>query len=160
MHSKGFAHRDIKPENILLSKEYILKIADFGFSCPLKGRDKTGILHTKLGTPGYMAPEVTKKNYVGTQVDIFSAGVILFIMYAGNPPFEKADPSDPYYQLIITKNFSIFWKAHSRKRTLNFFSDSFKDLFEKMVAYDPEERLNIEEIAQHPWVKLPISTKQ
>lgn len=56
MHSKGYAHRDIKPENILLSKDFVLKIADFGFSCNLKGKDNTGILHTKLGTPGYMAP--------------------------------------------------------------------------------------------------------
>ena len=87
MHAKGFAHRDIKPENLLLGKDYILKLADFGFSCPLKGKDKSGILHTKLGTQGYMAPEVYKKNYVGTKADIFSAGVILFIMYAGNPPF-------------------------------------------------------------------------
>jgi len=50
LHQKGYAHRDIKPENILLSQLYILKIADFGFSCQIKGKDNSGILHTKLGT--------------------------------------------------------------------------------------------------------------
>ena len=132
---KGFAHRDIKPENILLTKDFVLKIADFGFSTLLKGKNKSGILHTKLGTPGYMAPEIPKKNYIGTQVDVFSAGVILFIMYAGHPPFEKSDSADPYYQLIVSKNYSLFWKAHSRKRPANFFTDSFRDLFIRMVAY-------------------------
>ena len=56
MHEKGYAHRDIKPENILLSREFVLKLADFGFSCLLKGKDNSGVLHTKLGTEGYMAP--------------------------------------------------------------------------------------------------------
>ena len=56
MHGKGYAHRDIKPENILLSHQFVLKLADFGFSCVLKGKDGTGVLHTKLGTEGYMAP--------------------------------------------------------------------------------------------------------
>lgn len=56
MHCKGYAHRDIKPENILLSRDFTLKLADFGFTCPLRGKDGTGILHTKLGTEGYMAP--------------------------------------------------------------------------------------------------------
>ena len=137
MHTKGFAHQDIKPENILLANDYVLKLADFGFSCLLKGKDNTGILHTKLGTPGYMAPEIVNKNYIGTQVDIFSAGVILFIMYAGNPPFERSDQTDPYYQLLINKNYSIFWKAHSRKCSHNFFTEEFKDLFIKMVAFIP-----------------------
>lgn len=65
MHSKGFAHRDIKPENILLSQDFVLKLADFGFSCLLTGKDNSGILHTKLGTEGYMAPEIPQKKYKG-----------------------------------------------------------------------------------------------
>ena len=137
MHTRGFAHRDIKPENILLTSDFILKLADFGFSCLLKGKDSTGILHTKLGTPGYMAPEIPNKSYIGTQVDIFSAGVILFIMYTGNPPFERSDLNDPYFQLLIKKNYSLFWKAHSRQRSVNFFSENFKDLFVRMVAFNP-----------------------
>ena len=80
-------------------------------------------------------------------------GVILFIMFAGNPPFEKAAPNDPYYKLIKEKNYNTFWKAHSRRRPNGFFSDAFKDVFVKMVAFNPAERPKIEEIAVHPWVK-------
>ena len=156
LHQKGFAHRDIKPENILLSQIYILKIADFGFSCDLKGKDNSGVLRTKLGTEGYTAPEIPTKKYQGKSVDIFASGVILFIMYAGNPPFEKATPNDPYYKLTKEKRFDIFWKAHCRKRPAGFFSDAFKDLFGKMVAFDPSERPKIEDIAAHPWVREPI----
>lgn len=100
MHDKGYAHRDIKPQNLLLTTSYILKIADFGFSCLIRGHDGTGVLHTKLGTEGYMAPEIATKHYDGRRTDIFAAGVILFIMYAGNPPFEKAVITDPYYKLL------------------------------------------------------------
>ena len=64
MHAQGFTHRDIKPENILLTSDFVLKLADFGFSSTLEGKDKTGILHTKLGTEGYMAPEIQTRNYI------------------------------------------------------------------------------------------------
>ena len=158
MHSKGYAHRDIKPENILLGRDFVLKLADFGFSCLLKGKDGSGVLHTKLGTEGYMAPEIPTKNYEGSRADVFAAGVILFIMYAGNPPFEKASPNDPYYKLIKDKNFALFWKAHSRRRPAGFFSDEFKDIFSRMCAFEPKERPPIQEIANHPWVKNEVST--
>jgi len=90
-----------------------------------------------------MAPEIANKKYEGKSVDIFASGVILFIMYAGNPPFEKATLNDPYYKLIKEKRFDIFWKAHCRKRPVNFFSESFKDLFSRLVAFEPHERLKI-----------------
>jgi serine/threonine protein kinase len=137
MHDKGYAHRDIKPENLLLTMTFVLKIADFGFSCLIRGHDGTGVLKTKLGTEGYMAPEIALKNYDGRKTDIFAAGVILFIMYAGNPPFEKATITDPYYKLIKEKRFDVFWNAHSRKRLPTFFTDSFKDLVQKMISYVP-----------------------
>ncbi|CAM6000187.1 unnamed protein product [Sphagnum balticum] len=158
MHDTGYAHRDIKPENILLSHTFILKLADFGFSCLIKGKDGSGVLKTKLGTEGYMAPEIPSKKYEGKSVDIFAAGVILFIMYAGNPPFEKASPTDPYYKIIKEKKYEVFWKAHSRKRPNGFFSESFKNLFVRMVAFDPSERPKITEIAVHPWVKEAVCT--
>ena len=61
-------------------------------------------------------------------------------MYAGNPPFEKAMPNDPYYKLIKEKKYDTFWKAHSRKRLVGCFSANFQDLFIKMVAFNPAER--------------------
>ena len=105
-----------------------------------------------------MAPEIPTKKYEGKSVDIFAAGVILFIMYAGNPPFEKAAPNDPYYKILKDKKYDIFWKAHSRKRPVGFFSDAFKDLFTRMVAFNPTERPTIEQIASHPWIKEAACT--
>jgi serine/threonine protein kinase len=158
MHEKGYAHRDIKPENLLLTSDFVLKIADFGFATLLEGKDKSGVLHTKLGTDGYMAPEVQKKNYIGTQADIFSSGVILFIMYTASPPFEKSVPEDPYYRLIKDRNFTTFWNFHSKRRPAGFFTDDFKDLINKMLSYDPQERPTMLEVAEHPWVKGPVLT--
>jgi len=90
-----------------------------------------------LGTEGYMAPEIQTRSYVGTQVDIFSAGVILFIMYSGSPPFERAVPNDTYYKLIKEKNFTSFWASHSKKRPAGFYSDDLRDLINGMLAYIP-----------------------
>lgn len=105
-----------------------------------------------------MAPEIPSKKYEGKSVDIFAAGVILFIMYAGSPPFEKANINDPYYKLIKEKKFDTFWKAHSRKRPLDYFTPQFQDLINRMIAFNPEERYNIVEIADHTWVKGNICT--
>lgn len=80
-------------------------------------------------------------------------------MYAGNPPFEKAAPNDPYYKLIKDKNYATFWKAHSRRRPVNYFNDSFKDIFVRMAAFNPTERPAITEIAAHPWVNNAVCSQ-
>ena len=156
MHSRGIVHRDIKPENILLTNSYVLKLADFGFATALAGKDKSFILHTKLGTEGYMAPEVQTKNYQGVKADIFSCGVILFIMYTASPPFERSIPTDPFYKLLKDKNYAAFWNFHSKRRPAGFFSEEFKDLIQKMLTFDYNERPSMVEISQHPWVKGPV----
>ena len=81
----------MKPENLLLDSQFVLKIADFGFAGPVAGKDGSGLLHTKLGTLNYMAPEIhMKKPYDGKKVDLFAAAIILFIMVAQHPPFTTA----------------------------------------------------------------------
>ena len=91
----------MKPENILLDSDFKLKVADFGFATYLMGKDGTGLLRTVLGTESYMAPEIhLKLPYLGENVDLFASGIILFILYAGSPPFSKAEQKDPYYRLF------------------------------------------------------------
>lgn len=77
-------------------------------------------------------------------MDIFSAGVILFIMYTGTPPFEKTTPTDSYYRLIKDKNFTTFWNAHSKRKPAGFYTEDFKDLVNKMLAYLPNERITMQ----------------
>jgi serine/threonine protein kinase len=112
------------------------------------GKDGSGFLHTVLGTESYMAPEIhAKKPYKGNEVDLFAAAIILFIMYAGTPPFNKADTKDAYYKLLTTGRYDVFWNAHSKhKPNKDFFSPEFKDLIARMLAEDPKNRLTIPEI--------------
>jgi serine/threonine protein kinase len=101
-----------------------------------------------------MAPEINlRKPYSGASVDLFACGIILFIMTTQHPPFTKAIPDDPYYKLICLNKEDIFWKAHARNKPNGeaFFSENFKDLINQMLQYEPEKRLTIEQIANHPW---------
>lgn len=155
IHSKGFSHRDLKPENILLDKFYDVKIVDFGFACPLEGRDGSGVNHSQIGTPGYMAPEIlAKQPYQGQVVDLFALGVILFILYSGHPPFSQADESDNYYKLLATNRSDLFWKAHSnpQRKPEGFYSEEFKDLITCMLQFHPHQRLCVADIIGHPWL--------
>ena len=123
-----------------------LKIADFGFAGPTMGRDGNGYLETYCGTEGFMAPElILKEKYKGTQVDIFASGIILFIMCFGNQPFATAGVKDLYFKCIGKKRFDIFWKAHTKHRPLgDNFSLEYKDLVEKMLTANPEDRITLE----------------
>lgn len=102
-----------------------------------------------------MAPEIHQRQpYNGSTVDLFAAAIILFIMYAQHPPFNKADPNDPFYRLICANRPELFWKAHSRNKPGGeaFFPEEFKNLITQMLQYDPTHRLSIAEVKSHPWV--------
>lgn len=107
-----------------------------------------------------MAPEIhARQPYSGPAVDLFASGIILFIMFSGTPPFTRADPKDPYYRLFCTNKIETFWAAHQKhKKEKDFFPEAFKDLLNKMLAYDPSKRLSMEELRNHPWVKGEIMT--
>ena len=81
-----------------------------------------------------MAPEILlKQPYQGQVTDLFALGIILFILYKGNPPFTLASSDDSFYKLIVMENLDLFWKLHSQRSEPSFFSEEFKDLIISML---------------------------
>lgn len=117
MHEeKKVYHRDLKPENILLGSDLELKIADFGFSKNLTEMGGSSTTKTWLGTRPYMAPELLAgKSYDPAKCDIFAAGHILFILYAGYFAFNEASLKNPLYNFLLQGKPDIFWKYHDKK---------------------------------------------
>ena len=137
-------NRDLKPENILLeqNKDFDqLKIIDFGTSLKYEP-DK--FLDEKLGTPYYIAPEVLNKKY-NEKCDIWSCGVILYIILSGVPPFNGANDQE------IMKNVKIGKFSFSDPCWSNV-SDKAKDLIKKLLTYDIDQRPSAEEALKHPWI--------
>lgn len=98
-HRRGVYHRDLKPENLLLDAYGNLKVSDFGLSALTK--QGVGLLHTTCGTPNYIAPEVlSNRGYDGAAADVWSCGVILYVLLAGYLPFEEADLPSLYRRVF------------------------------------------------------------
>ena len=142
LHQCGIAHRDFKPENILLTNDnQILKIIDFGLSNTYK---KGQLLKTGCGSPCYVPPEMIKEEgYNGALADIWSAGVILYLMLCGNLPFYH-DDNQILYEKILAGKYD----------TPSHLSEDVKDLLSKILEVDPKKRINFEGIKSHPWFNL------
>ncbi|TKY53337.1 Calcium-dependent protein kinase 8 [Spatholobus suberectus] len=144
-HKHGVMHRDLKPENFLFGdkKETApLKAIDFGLSVFFKPGENFNEI---VGSPYYMAPEVLKRNY-GPEVDIWSAGVILYILLCGVPPF-WAETEQGVAQAIIRS--AVDFKREPWPKV----SDNAKDLVKKMLDRDPKSRLTAQEVLDHPWLQ-------
>jgi len=147
-HSLGLAHRDLKPENVLLSKDFTLKLADFGFAYPFRKQEEVRQMRTELGTRGYMAPEFGRGNY-SEKVDFFSSGVILFILLSGFPPFRQTNGDDWWFEKIMSNRWHLFWQAHERKAQ---FSEEAKALLQGMLAAEASDRFDLDQINSSGWV--------
>lgn len=140
-HSRGVSHRDLKPENLLLDENQNLKISDFGLSALPEHLRHDGLLHTQCGTPAYVAPEVLrKKGYDGARADIWSCGVILFVLIAGYLPFQDENMMKMYRKVFKGEYEFPPW-----------FPTECRRLVSKLLVVDPTKRLTIQGIMRQPW---------
>ncbi|KAF2287273.1 hypothetical protein GH714_039510 [Hevea brasiliensis] len=142
-HSRGVSHRDLKPENLLLDENGDLKISDFGLSTLPEHLRNDGLLHTQCGTPAYVAPEVLrKKGYEGSKADIWSCGVILYVLLAGFLPFQDENVMKMYRKVFKAEFECPPW-----------FSIEAKRLISRLLVADPERRITIPAIMRVPWFR-------
>lgn len=144
-HSRGVYHRDLKPENILLDEHWNLKVSDFGLAAVKEQirPDDGGLLHTLCGTPAYVAPEIlAKKGYDGAKVDIWSCGVILYVLAAGFLPFSDTNLMN-LYRKIYQGEF----------RCPRWMSPELRKLLSRLLDTNPASRITIDEIRNDPWFK-------
>ncbi|XP_069773984.1 calcium/calmodulin-dependent protein kinase type II subunit delta isoform X36 [Narcine bancroftii] len=145
-HQMGVVHRDLKPENLLLAskcKGAAVKLADFGLAIEVQGEQQAWFGFA--GTPGYLSPEVLRKEAYGKPVDIWACGVILYILLVGYPPFWDEDQHKLYQQIKAgAYDFpSPEWDT---------VTPEAKNLINQMLTINPAKRITAIEALKHPWV--------
>lgn len=162
LHDRGIVHRDIKPENILIDSKCRAIIADFNFATRLEKHLQKSqatdfnpkvIKNFCVGSESYNAPELWEETrgeivYDGIKADVFSAATTFFLMTLKFQPFRRATLKDPYYKRLVLDQ-KAFWKIFREYP----IPDEFKDLFERMSALTPKDRLSTEEILQHRYLQ-------
>ncbi|KAG8386125.1 hypothetical protein BUALT_Bualt03G0116500 [Buddleja alternifolia] len=144
-HFMGVMHRDLKPENFLLSDKTqtaLLKATDFGLSVFI---EEGKIYKDVVGSAYYVAPEVLRRKY-GKEVDIWSAGVMLYILLTGVPPF-WAETEKGIFDAILRGNVDF------ESQPWPSISSSAKDLVGRMLTQDPKQRITAAEVLEHPWIR-------
>ncbi|KAL3522505.1 hypothetical protein ACH5RR_015339 [Cinchona calisaya] len=145
-HSQGVYHRDLKPENLLLDENGNLKVSDFGLSALYETRRQDGLLHTICGTPAYVAPEViNKKGYDGEKADIWSCGVILFVLLAGYLPFHDTNLMEMYRKI-----------SKSEFKCPQWFPPEVRKLLLRILDPNPCTRMAFGKVMENSWFKKGI----
>jgi len=149
MHSYGIVHRDLKPENILFqtaAPDSPIKIADFGLAKLYQPTEEGDSLKTLCGTPGYVAPEVLKnRNGYTPQCDMWSVGVILYILLCGYPPFQHEQQNKLFKQILKAE-------FHFHSPWWDKVSPEAKDMVSQLLVVDPLKRLTPAQAMQHPFM--------
>ncbi|CAD7673266.1 unnamed protein product [Nyctereutes procyonoides] len=152
LHGKSIVHRDLKPENLLVQrnedKSTTLKLADFGLA-----KHVVRPIFTVCGTPTYVAPEILSEKGYGLEVDMWAAGVILYILLCGFPPFRSPErDQDELFNIIQLGHFEFlapYWDN---------ISDAAKDLVSRLLVVDPKKRYTAHQVLQHPWIETAGKT--
>ncbi|KAJ4883260.1 CBL-interacting serine/threonine-protein kinase 2 [Raphanus sativus] len=149
-HSRGVYHRDIKPENLLLDDNENLKVSDFGLSALADCKRGDGLLHTTCGTPAYVAPEViSRKGYDGCKADVWSCGVVLFVLLAGYLPFHDSNLMEMYRKI-----------GRGDFKCPGWFAPEAKRLVCKMLDPNHETRITVSRIRESSWFRKGLHLKQ
>ncbi|EAW06942.1 putative serine/threonine protein kinase [Aspergillus clavatus NRRL 1] len=158
MHSKGVGHRDIKPENMLLTADGNLKIADFGLATLFEYKGVTKLSTTFCGSPPYIAPEVISSStraqckgagYRPDLVDIWSCGIVLFVLLAGNTPWDSpTDSSYEFHEYVATN-------ARTSDELWQKLPPATLSLLRGMLNINPSSRFSLEDVRRHPWYTRP-----
>ncbi|KMT13444.1 hypothetical protein BVRB_4g083500 [Beta vulgaris subsp. vulgaris] len=144
-HRNYICHRDVKPDNILFDSRNRVKLCDFGSAEWFGGVEGRERMNGIVGTPYYVAPEVLAGREYNEKIDVWSAGVILYIMLGGVPPF---------YGDTVEDTFAAVLRGNLRFPTKIFrsISPEAKDLMRKMLSKDVSRRFSAEQVLRHPWV--------
>ncbi|KAA8517515.1 hypothetical protein F0562_017855 [Nyssa sinensis] len=149
-HSRGVYHRDLKPENLLLDENGNLKVSDFGLSALAESKRQDGLLHTTCGTPAYVAPEViNRKGYDGSKADIWSCGVILYVLLAGYLPFHDSNLMEMYKKI-----------GKADFKCPNWFPPEVRRLLSKILDPNPNTRISIAKIMENSWFRKGFDSKK
>uniref|UniRef100_A0A5B7AC35 non-specific serine/threonine protein kinase n=1 Tax=Davidia involucrata TaxID=16924 RepID=A0A5B7AC35_DAVIN len=142
-HSRGVYHRDLKPENLLLDEHGNLKVSDFGLSALFESRRQDGLLHTTCGTPAYVSPEViNKKGYDGEKADIWSCGVVLFVLLAGFLPFHDPNLMEMYRRI-----------SRGEFKCPQWFPPEARKLLSRILDPNPYTRITVAKLMENSWFK-------
>lgn len=153
IHEKNVVHRDLKPENLLLTSmhdDMDIKICDFGLAKRLQNMSASG-KEIACGTPGYVAPEILAGRPYGCEVDIWSVGVITYILVCGYPPFYDDDQKKLFKRIKMAKY--DFHDQHWSDK-----SDNVKDMIKNMICKDQKKRWTAKQLLEHPWMKVDDAT--
>ncbi|KAM9207415.1 maternal embryonic leucine zipper kinase isoform 6-T6 [Dugong dugon] len=141
VHSQGYAHRDLKPENLLFDEYHNLKLIDFGLCAKPKG-NKDYHLHTCCGSLAYAAPELIQgKSYLGSEADVWSMGILLYVLMCGFLPFDDDNVMALYKKIMRGKYEVPKW-----------LSSSSILLLQQMLQVDPKKRISVKSLLSHPWI--------
>uniref|UniRef100_A0A7R9VAN3 cyclin-dependent kinase n=1 Tax=Chlamydomonas euryale TaxID=1486919 RepID=A0A7R9VAN3_9CHLO len=160
MHSNNIIHRDLKPSNVLVSSAGTVKLCDFGFA---KHWLQTSNMNTmRIGTPEYMGPELisSRTGYDGVKVDVWAAGVLLYVMLVGVFPFETQDDNFSntagLYDIWLQQIKTSWREAPNNSSAASRLSPELKDMLDRMFEVKQDARIDVAGIRAHPWLLKPL----